>query len=71
MSGASVACGRLQRGWQTLQQQWRTTCGLWNDPVQRRFEREFWHEWECTVPSTLDAMQNLAQVMNAARQAVR
>ena len=71
MSSVHNAGERLQNNWRALQQQWCTTCDLWNDPVQRHFEREFWQEWEQVVPSTLDAMQHLAEVMSAARRAVR
>jgi len=71
MNGVNDAGERLQNGWRALQQQWQTTCELWNDPVRHHFEREFWQEWEQVVPSTLDAMQQLAEVMSAARRAVR
>ena len=34
------------------------------------FEREFWEEWEKAVPAALDAMGELAKVIEAARRAV-
>lgn len=71
MSGIRGGHEQIQTRWRMLQQQWRTSCGLWNDPVRHRFEREFWREWEQVVPATLDAMQQLAEVVNAARRAVR
>jgi len=71
MSNVNVTSERLQNSWRALQQQWQATCELWNDPVRHHFEREFWQEWEQVVPSTLDAMQQLAEVMSAARRAVR
>ena len=72
MSSVNVAGERLHNSWRTLQRQWQTTCDLWNDPVRHHFEREFWQGWEeQVVPSTLDAMQHLAEVMSAARHAVR
>jgi len=71
MSAIATAEERLQTGWRVLQQQWRTTCDLWNDPVRSHFEREFWQEWEQIVPATLDAMQHLAEVISAAQHGVR
>ncbi|MBL7065841.1 MAG: hypothetical protein ISS49_16820 [Anaerolineae bacterium] len=71
MSGVNVAGERLQNAWRALQQQWRITGDLWNDPVRHHFEREFWQEWEQVVPSTLEAIRHLAEVMGAARRAVR
>jgi hypothetical protein len=71
MSAVATAQEQLRTGWHSLQQEWRTTCDLWNDSVHQRFEQEFWQEWEQTVPSTLDAMQRLAEVMSAAQRAVR
>ncbi len=71
MSAVTNARERIRAGWRILQTQWRATCELWNDPVRRRFERDFWQEWEQVVPSTMDAMQYLAEVISAARRAVR
>ena len=71
MSSVNTAGERLYNRWRALQQQWRTTCDLWNDPVRHHFEREFWQEWEQVVPTTLNALQDLAEVMSAAQRAVR
>jgi len=70
VSSVNASGERLQHSWHALQQQWRTTCDLWNDPVRRHFEREFWQEWEHVVPATLEAMQHLADLMGQARRAV-
>lgn len=32
----------LQAAWQRLAQRWEETEALWNDPVRRRFEKEYW-----------------------------
>ena len=70
MSSAHDAGERLRNNWRALQQQWSATSELWNDPVRRHFEKEFWQEWEQVAPAALDAMQRLAEVMSAARRAV-
>jgi hypothetical protein len=71
MSSVNTAREALERSWRTLRQQWGTTCDLWKDPVQRHFEREFWEQWEQVVPATTEAMRDLAEVLSAARRAVR
>jgi len=61
----------LDNGWQRLQQQWRAACDRWNDPVSRRFEREYWQEYERLLPATMQEMQKLAEVIAQARRAVK
>ncbi|MBC8447092.1 MAG: hypothetical protein H8D78_05020 [Chloroflexi bacterium] len=71
MSTLNDARERINSGWQVLQGQWHTACGLWDDPVQRRFEREFWQEFERTVPVAMKQMRRLAEVIAQARREVR
>jgi len=56
--------------WKALQQQWRASCELWNDPVQRRFEREIWQEFERVVPAALEEMRKLDEIIDQARREV-
>jgi|Deesub1362B_J571_1020462.scaffolds.fasta_scaffold74138_2 hypothetical protein len=71
MSTLNDAYERIHSSWQALRGQWRTTCDLWNDPVRRRFEREFWQEFERTVPAAMEQMRRLAEVIAQARREVR
>ena len=71
MASVKAASEGLHHEWRTLQQQWRATCDLWNDPVRHRFEREFWQEWEQVVPAAIGEMQKMADVLSAARNHVR
>lgn len=57
--------------WRALRQQWGAARDLWNDPVRQRFEREFWHEFEQTLPTVLDEMMRLAHVVEKARRQVK
>ena len=70
MSGITGGQERIQGRWRMLQQQWHASCSQWNDPVRYHFEREFWQEWEQIVPATMEAMQQLAEVVSAAQRAV-
>ncbi|MFQ6014936.1 MAG: hypothetical protein ACE5NP_05800 [Anaerolineae bacterium] len=71
MSSLNDARERIQGGWQALQGQWHTARGLWDDLVRRRFEREFWQEFESVVLATMEQMGRLAEVIAQARREVR
>ncbi|MBN2006249.1 MAG: hypothetical protein JXA21_23040 [Anaerolineae bacterium] len=66
-----AAHDRLKAGWQVLQTRWQASRAQWDDPVARRFEKEFWQEYEQVLPATLQEMQNLAEVIAQARRNVR
>jgi hypothetical protein len=71
MSTLNHARESIHSGWQALQGQWRTSCELWDDPVHWRFEREFWREFDRTIPATMEQMRRLADVIAQARREVR
>ncbi|MEW6230987.1 MAG: hypothetical protein AB1566_01585 [Chloroflexota bacterium] len=71
MSALNTTQEQLHAAWQALQHQWRASCALWDDPVSRRFEREFWQDFERVVPATMNEMQKLAQVIAQARRNVK
>ena len=71
MSTLNDARERIHSGWQALQGQWYTTCELWDDPVRRRFEREFWQAFERIVPATIEQMGRLAEVIAQAQREIR
>ena len=61
----------LQEAWQRLRQRWQGTTVLWNDPMCRQFEREFWQPLESQTLAVLKEMERLVQVIAQARQSVR
>jgi len=71
MSTLNDARERTHSGWQALQGKWHTTCELWDDPARRRFEREFWQEFERIVPAAIEQMRRLAELFAQARREVR
>jgi len=71
MSTLNDARERIHSGWQALRGQWHIARELWDDPVQRRFEREFWQEFERTVLAATEQMRRLAELIAQARRKVR
>lgn len=70
MGQLNIVREQISSQWKALQQQWRASCELWNDPVQRRFEREIWQEFERVVPAALEEMQKLDALIDQARREV-
>ncbi len=70
---SSLLQGRdhLDNSWKALRLQWQAALTLWDDPVSRHFEREYWQEFERVVPATLDEMQKLAQVIAQAQRSAK
>jgi hypothetical protein len=71
MGSLTDARERLDAAWKSLQERWRDTSVVWKDAISRRFERDFWQEFERQVPPTLEEMQKLAGVIAQARRQVR
>ncbi|MBS1252572.1 MAG: hypothetical protein MAG451_01613 [Anaerolineales bacterium] len=44
---------------------------VWNDPVRRRFEKEYWMPLERQVQATQREMERLARVISQARRSVK
>ena len=57
---------RLSAHWSALQNQWQAARREWRDSMGDRFEREFWREWENTMPIALKAMAELDSVLDQA-----
>lgn len=71
MSQINVVREQMSDQWRALQQQWNATCEVWDDPVQRRFEREIWREFEQVIPAALQEMQRLSEIITQAQREVR
>ncbi len=71
MSTLFATRDHLDSAFQSLKRQWQASCALWDDPMRRHFEREFWQDLERVVPATMNEMQKLAEVIAQARRSVR
>ncbi len=71
MGNLNTTRAELQEAWQRVHRRWQGTTALWNDPMCRQFEREFWQPLEDQAPATLKEMGRLAEVIAQARRGVR
>lgn len=71
MGSLNTARDELLEAWQRLSRTREHVRGVWNDPVYRQFEREFWQPLETQMPPTFKELERLAQVIAQARQNVR
>ena len=62
---------RLRSIWESLQRKWHASRDLWNDPMRRQFEREFWQPLETQMQATLKEMERLAKVVSQTQRNVR
>ncbi len=54
-----------------LYQQWEATKLVWNDPVRWNFERKYWEPLAQQMQTTQRELEQLAAVINKARQMVK
>ncbi len=71
MTNLNATRAELQEAWQRLNLRWQETCSLWDDPVRRQFEREFWQPLESQAPATAQEMERLGQIIAQARGSVK
>jgi len=71
MSNLNTTHDQLAARWKVLQQRWQAVRAQWDDAVARRFQQEFWQEYERVLPATLQELQKLAEVVAQARRNVR
>jgi hypothetical protein len=71
MSSLNTTAAQLETAWKRLRQRWEDTKTVWNDPVQRHFEKEYWTPLEGQTQATLKELEQLAQVIAQARQKVK
>ena len=71
MTNLNDTRAELQEAWQRLNLRWQETTALWNDPVRRHFEREFWQPLEGQWQPTVTDMERLAQVIAQAQRSVK
>lgn len=68
MGSLNIAREQLAQSWSALQRQWHTTEAQWLDRVQHRFRREFWAEYEQTVPAALKELDSLDRIIERIRR---
>ncbi|MEW5872346.1 MAG: hypothetical protein AB1894_23990 [Chloroflexota bacterium] len=61
----------MQQSWQILQQRWEAVGALWDDPVRRGFEGQYWQPLDTQADQTRQALERLAQVVSQARRSVK
>lgn len=71
MASLGSPINTLDIAWNVLSQRWEYTSSLWNDPVSKSFERDYWTTLGSQNRATLKEMQKLAQVIAEARRRVR
>jgi hypothetical protein len=71
MSNLNTIISQLDSNWKALALRWEETKKVWNDPVYRDFEKEYWDVLERQVRVTQNEMERLAQVIAGARRQVK
>jgi hypothetical protein len=62
---------QIAREWASLGKDWHVTASVWDDSIRFQFESQYWQPLERGVPSYLNGLQELMQVVSQARQNVR
>lgn len=57
---------KLREEWVRLQRAYTASSEVWNDSVARRFEREFWSEFERDVPEIIERVAEGEGVISSA-----
>ena len=70
-SKLNAAILHLDTALKTLRQRWEATSAVWNDPVSRSFEKDYWAPLEEQVQATGREIDRLAQVIAQARRSVK
>lgn len=71
MSRAGDAESAVLHDWRSLMDAWRTARLSWNDPVSRRFEKEFLGPWEENMPAFFNALEALDRELRACERVLR
>ncbi len=71
MTSLDESVGRLKYAIKTLRSSWDEVTELWNDPVRREFERDYWTPIETQTRATEIERARLARIIADARRHVR
>ncbi len=64
------ASERISSSWHELTSQWSETCQLWTDVEQQRFARQYWEEFQRTVPEYIQNLTILGDILRQVEQNV-
>lgn len=67
----TAPAAELNAAWQALRRRWEETKMVWNDPVRRAFEQEYWTPLEEGTSAAQREMENLAKVIAQAKRRVQ
>ena len=67
MAGLHSSIEQLVMAGKNLRQRWDVTKPLWNDQVRQSFEKDYWVPLQAQTQATLKEMEQLSQVLIAAR----
>lgn len=71
MTSLNTSVESLDAAWRALLSRWEATKAVWNDPVQRDFEGQYWQPLAQQVGATRQQMAHLAEIIAKARQSVK
>lgn len=63
MSSFNQSSEELSAKWSSLQAQWSQCRGTWNDVVADRFERDFWSDWQSSLPEAIRVLRTLEEAL--------
>ena len=62
---------RLASAWTGLQARWKETQSVWRDEVAERFGRQYWADWEVSLPRAIRVFEELEQTLSRAETETR
>lgn len=68
MSSFNQPSEELSAKWSLLQAQWSECRSTWNDVVAERFERDFWTEWQSSLPEAVHVLKILEEALERAER---
>ncbi len=70
MASIEYESSRLESSLRTLRQQWRDAQSVWDDPVSRSFERDYFAPLDQQTTAMLSELAKLGEVISQAKRAV-
>lgn len=71
MASIEYESSQLDSALRSLRQQWRTAQSVWNDPVSRGFERDYFAPLDQQTTAMIGELAKLAEVVSQAKRAVQ
>lgn len=71
MASIEYESSQLDGALRSLRQQWRDAQSVWNDPVSRSFERDYFAPLDQQTTAMLGELAKLAEIISQAKRAVQ